>query len=387
MPGVDLNLDLPSLSDQLATIVAKLITALSAIEDDLAADVTPSEIDINTSLSMNGSALVNTGSVQFVAGNAPDAAGAMWYEDDEFWVQDATGAVRLTVNGAIDASSLGGITSLASPAAVTWDLASSEFRFTSDSGVYADLVADDLVLHSASGSVRFSVADAITTARQFNITDLPASGVSALVYDASSSALKSSENTRITNTLKATTLDISTTTTLTGAITAASSLTVAGVVDVGGAFRHPEWTVPLPTHNGDPFINSIGADYVENFVNWGKTSGAAAVTWLQLVPVRVGERIKSLTCTIQRTGVGSAFQYTLSLIKLSGGNVTAAVDGSTSTTYATGNTLGVEMLTHTLGTPVSGAADELFFFQLVMPANVGPALCSRPFATFDAVVG
>ncbi len=379
MPGVDLNLDLPSLSDPLATIVAKFITALSVVEDDLAADVTPSEIDINTSLSMNGSALVNTGSVQFVAGNAPTSAGSMWYEDDEFWVQDATGAVRLTVDGAIDASSIGGITSLASPAAVTWDLASSQFRFTADSGVFADLSADDLVLNSASGSVRFSVADAITTAREFNIVDLPASGVSALVYDAASSSLKSSENTRITNALKATTLDVSGASTLTG------NVTVGGLTSVAGGLVHPVWEQALPTHNGDRFagVNKDTTNFTTSVLSVSRTVGTSnnsSLQWMQHIPLRVGERIKTLGATVSKTTAGAP-NFTISLVSLSGGNVFTTLD------FANLAASGVSALLLTLGTPAEFATDTQYFFQFDFPALSSVGYFSRPFFTYDNVVG
>lgn len=211
MPGVPLNLDLPSLSDDMATIVAKLVTAIGLIQDDLEAKVVPAEIDVNAALSMNGSALTNVGSGQFVAGNPPTNAGTIYYNSNEWFLRDATGAVRITLNGALDASSVGGIGGDyggGNPASVSYNDASGEYRFTEDVGVWADVVCDDLVLQGASGSVRFSCDSGISSARQVNINELPASGVSLLTYDASNSRLADAQTVRATNVVKATIVDV-----------------------------------------------------------------------------------------------------------------------------------------------------------------------------------
>ncbi len=213
MPGVDLNLDLPSLSDNFATIVSKMAVALAAIEDDLAALVVPSEININTSLSMAGNALIDTGSLLLVSGNAPTAAGSIYYEDGEFWAIDSTGAIQLTDAGNLNAASLGSIVGDyggLNPARVTYDNASGEFRFTEETGVYADLVCDDVVLVGTNGSVRLSAGDGITTARQVQIEELPTSGVAGLVYQASDSSLRSGLTVRETGTHLFTNIDVST---------------------------------------------------------------------------------------------------------------------------------------------------------------------------------
>lgn len=211
MPGVDLNLDLPSVSDTLATIVSKLVTAVSTIADDLEAKVVPAEINVNTALGMNGSALTNLGSAQFVAGNPPTTAGSVYYNGGEFYAIDSTGTIRLTLNGALDAASIGGIGGDyggANPANVTYDTASQEYRFKVNTTTWADLVCDDVVLMGASGSVRLSCDSGITIARQINVNELPASGISMLTYDASTSRLADAQTVRATNVVKATIVDV-----------------------------------------------------------------------------------------------------------------------------------------------------------------------------------
>lgn len=212
MPGVDLNLSLPSLSDPFSTILSKTLVALAAIEDDLAGKIVSSEIDINASLSMAGNALTSIGSLLLLGGNAPTAAGSVYYSNGEFYMIDATGVIQITSNGSLNTAAVGTIVGDyggVNPARVSYNDASGEYRFTEDTGIWADLVADDLVLNGTAGSVRFGVDASVTTARQFLVKDIPTSGVSCLVYDASTSTLESAENKRITNDTKATKIEVS----------------------------------------------------------------------------------------------------------------------------------------------------------------------------------
>ncbi len=192
MPGIDLNLTLPSLSENMAVNIARIATALSAIEDDLAGLITSSEININAALSFNGAAATNLGSVQLVAGNAPTAAGSIYYSGGEFYVIDSTGVIQLTQLGALKVTGAGGIIGDYGNGAesVYYDNASQEFRFTSSTGVWADLVADDVVLMGANGSVRLGTAAGITSARSFLFNTLPAAGIRLLAYNASGSTVE-----------------------------------------------------------------------------------------------------------------------------------------------------------------------------------------------------
>jgi hypothetical protein len=201
MPGIDLNLDLPALSDSMATMVSKTAVALAAVEADLADPVTAAEIDINADLSLEGNAITNASLVHFTTGGATLPAGSMAYVGGEFFLATAAGEVQITLNGALDSGSVGGITGLGgTSAAVTFDDPSDEFRFTADTGDYADLRADDVVLVGTAGSVRLGVDAAITTARSIVVKSLPAAGVSGLVYNATTSTLEDAAVTRETTT-------------------------------------------------------------------------------------------------------------------------------------------------------------------------------------------
>lgn len=190
MPGVDLDLDLPSLSDPLSTIVSKLVTAVSTIEDDLADRVTAGELDLDTTVSLNGNPLTNVGGVRLLGGEST-VVGTL-YMDEELNIVTTAGVVQLTSNGAINASSIGGIVGDyggANPAAVTYDDASGEFRFTEAPGTYADIVCDDIKLIGAGGSLRLAVDATLSGAQFLNFKSFPSSGVGLLVYQASDSTL------------------------------------------------------------------------------------------------------------------------------------------------------------------------------------------------------
>lgn len=214
MPGSDLNLDLPTLSDTMADVVSKLVTAIETIEADLEPRVTAGELDISTNLSLGGAALTNVGGVRLTGGESTEVGTLYLHSDGEIYVVTSAGEIQLTADGAINIASvgtIGGDFGGANPAAVTYNDVAGEFRFTEDTGVWADLVGDDLILKSDSGSVRVGVDNAITTARTFNFKSLPASGVGGLAYDASNNALVDATVTRETVTHLFTSLNCSST--------------------------------------------------------------------------------------------------------------------------------------------------------------------------------
>lgn len=138
MPGIDLNLDLPDVTDTMAVMVAKTKICLAAIEDDLANQVVVSEMSFNATLPLNGSAITGLGYSTYVAGNVPTAAGSIYYSAGEFYAIDSTGPVLLTNLGAIAIASVKGIGgdygASSNSALVFYDNASGEYRFFSGNG-------------------------------------------------------------------------------------------------------------------------------------------------------------------------------------------------------------------------------------------------------------
>src|ERR1043165_3553208 len=176
MIGTDLNLDLPSLSDTLVVAMGKVIQCFSDIEDSIADKATPAGLDITTSLSFGGNPITSLGYATFADGNNPTAAGSAYYDSGDFYLFTAAGAVRLTASGGVNAAGIGGIGGDyggANPALVEYDDAPGEFIFTEDTGVYADLVCDDVVLWNNAGTFKTRLTAHPTLAASYTVT-LPA---------------------------------------------------------------------------------------------------------------------------------------------------------------------------------------------------------------------
>lgn len=139
MPGIDLNLDLPDVTDTMAAMVAKTKICLAAIEDDLAPQVVVSEMNFNATLPLNGNGMTGVGYSTYVAGSVPTAAGSLYYSGGEFYAIDATGPVRITNLGALSIASVKGIGgdygAVSNSALVYYDNASGEYRFFAGDGV------------------------------------------------------------------------------------------------------------------------------------------------------------------------------------------------------------------------------------------------------------
>lgn len=281
MIGIDLNLDLPVAGDTLSTFVTKTIDALAAIEDSHAVRVTPAGMNINAPLTLGGNAVTQVSSVQFAAGNAPSIAGSIYYLDGDFYAIDAIGTIKLTEDGTLNFSTTGGITGDYGQPGVTaqasYDNASQEFRFTHDAGVYADLVADDVVLMGSAGSVRLGVDAAIAATRTVNFKSLPTANISHLVYDASDNGLKDGAVTRATNTALFT--DIS----------------------VSGEYRHGAREKSLSLMAG--YVTGGGA---ANVVQTGLSvtnNDVGACTWFQDCGLAKGDRVTSVLFYVTKANV------------------------------------------------------------------------------------
>lgn len=172
MPGVNLNLVLPSLTDTFAVTLGKINTALSTIGDDLSPKIVPSEININTSVPFAGNAATGLGSMQLIGGNVPTATGSVYYNAGAFYLIDGVQTIKLTNAGAINVAGVKGIGgdygNAGNSASVYYDNVSGEYRFFSGTGsAYGTLVAN---LVSLKGGGFFAKLAAPTLAANITIT-------------------------------------------------------------------------------------------------------------------------------------------------------------------------------------------------------------------------
>ncbi len=103
-------------------------------------------LNINSNLPFNGNSATEVKAEIFQVqgsplGNSTPYQGCLYVSGNELYYNDVTGGhqIQLTLNGAIDASSIGGITDLAPPASVTYISGSQTFVFDSNTNVTANI--------------------------------------------------------------------------------------------------------------------------------------------------------------------------------------------------------------------------------------------------------
>lgn len=104
MPGVALNLDLPVVgTDTWAIWADKVVTALTAIQDDLEPQVTTSEINENQDHAFNGYAITDARWIAFRAGNILSVpTNGFGFKNGDAWIGDGNGnQIQVTSGGAL----------------------------------------------------------------------------------------------------------------------------------------------------------------------------------------------------------------------------------------------------------------------------------------------
>jgi len=293
MPGVVLDLDLPAASDTMADFRAKLVVALEAIAADLEPRITAGQLDITTALSIGGAPLYNVGGLRLVGGESTVAGTLYIGDDDELYVHTEAGAVQITLNGALDISSLGtigGDFGGVNPAAVTYDDLSGEFRFTESPGQWADLVADDVVLRGANGTVRLGLHPTFGTSSSFLFSSLPTVGIGGLAYDSSTSSLVDASSIRETAEHLFTDIDVDGTATIADADIEVLRHGAQVIVHPLTLFNAGHTDGPITSTNSPP-----GSAYVE--------IGAAGEARWPLYGLRAGNQVNKITITGLAEGI------------------------------------------------------------------------------------
>jgi hypothetical protein len=349
MIGSALDLSLPLIGDTMANVVAKTATALAAIEDVLEAKVTPASMNLNAEMALGGNRITGLGALTLVSAAVPTAAGSMYYADGEFYLIDATGAIQVTSEGALNLGATGTIVGDyggVNPARVTYDDASGEYRFTEETGIYADLVADDVILKSAAGSVRLGATNDITTARSLLVKELAASGVSVMVYNAATSTLEMAETTRATNDVKVTTLN------------ATGNATVNELRHTGNMYK-----ALSPLLDGAAFSGTVTP--VQAFGVQYTSAGGSYFLYCRL---KYRDRLKGITLRLNKTSGGNITVQTYRMNGLTGALATIGAYG----TQGVGNytTAGVGDYSYIItGSPAALDANEDVVVYIGCPAT------------------
>ncbi len=336
MPGVDLNLNLPTLADTMATTVAKIVIALDAIETDLAAKVTVGELDITEELSMGGAPLINVGGLQ-LSGGVSTVPGTLYMAGDELFIETAAGAVQITAAGAIDiaaAGTIGGDYGGANPASVLYNDVAGEYRFFEDTNVWADLAADDVTLKAAAGQVRLTAKS--DTASSYTLSMPTAVPVSTLAVQMSSAGILTASNSFASGVTVAgavtSTSVVTDTVAATGAITSAVSITGADLKFTSQRLKY----LPVSAGNSNPSTGySLGAG------NWNNLGGGLSPL-MYPIPLDLGDTLVGWEIHASKVSFGASITvglYTETLLgaySLVGSTIVKDTDNPGAITFASG---------------------------------------------------
>lgn len=196
MPGTPFTFPYPDENNTHVEAVALLSAGILALQTDIEQAIVPAEIDWVSDLSARGYGLTNLGLVNLVDhGSDTASAGSVIYYAGEFYMVTGSGAVKLTLNGALNATGIGGIGGNyggVNPAAVVYEDGSGDYIFTTDPGVYADLQVDDVILQSlGGGSIRVGAAAGVLSAIAYTLGNLPTVGTGMLTIDAAGNVVHS----------------------------------------------------------------------------------------------------------------------------------------------------------------------------------------------------
>lgn len=130
------------------------------------ARITPSGLNINTTLPLNNNSLTNVKAVTLATQTSITNNKSIYSKGNDLFFRDANGTeIQLTASGAVNVSGVGGFTGLVSPASATYTALSDTFGFFSDSGEYAIVATGDLKIFPRTGSQAVTlVADLATAA-------------------------------------------------------------------------------------------------------------------------------------------------------------------------------------------------------------------------------
>jgi len=337
MPGIELNLPIPSLSDTQTQVVTKTAQALTAIDADLAAPVLPSEININTALPFNGNAATNVGYITF-GGGTPGGTipGAIYYNNGEWFVVDSTGTIQITNGGQLNVAVNGGIGGdyIAVSALLSYNSAGSKYIFFGAGGsTIVDVDVRKVILEGTSATVTLGVDASLVANKVVNFKSLPTSGVGLVAYDSAATAI----------------VDGSTV-----AITAAT--TFNGLVTLNGGYigpNHGSFTKEVPFTLG-PGVTTANINTFDLI-----TSTAAVWMWhSEPLDVAVGDKITTvLARVVKPTGVTT---ITVALKKRN--SLTGAI--TTIQTSSTPTGAGTYDVTISIGSPTAVAVRERWYIEV-----------------------
>lgn len=294
LPTVGVTLDAPA--------EQSIIDFLNAVDTVLSAKVTPSGIDVNGDLSFRSGvtayAATDLLKVNFTsqasalnAGTNPVAAYAV---GGNLFFNDASGnQIQMTSGGAVNVSSTGGITGAGygtGGVEVNWDSVNVKYRMRSGAAAdaYADVECDDVRFNDGSGN--FLTLTTPAMAADYTVTFPAAVPAAQAIVQMSSAGVLSASNV----------------------LASGQHLTLQGL----GELKHGDVTVIIPAAAAE--VDSTGSGtglWLSQIVD-----GAAGSGWVNPggnvrlgfpISLKVGDRIKSVSCELRDTAGANTIQMKL----------------------------------------------------------------------------
>lgn len=155
MPGNVLPIVYPVLGEQISTALAKLISAIQILQNDVEPKILGSELQWLADFSAGGFALTALSKLQLdtLANQVGLDTGTIYMSAGELFVQTGSGAVQITLNGGINAAAIGGIVGDyggSNPARVTYTDATDTYAFTGDTSDWSDIEASAVKLRNTN---------------------------------------------------------------------------------------------------------------------------------------------------------------------------------------------------------------------------------------------
>lgn len=350
MPGSPLSILYPEPGDSTTAVLVKYSTNFQTLQTDLEAKVTESDIRVSGPLLMYDQPLQDVGALNLSEQSTPvTSEGALTYANGQWYIADATGAIRLTDGaGGLNATGfkgIGGDYGAGDPSEVTYDAAAGAYSFTDDPGVYSDIKLERVFFQTAGGSTSVISDPTVASAITLTLPTPPVSGVSTLTVN---SAGVIAPGVAVTN--PQTFADLTAT-----------------------ILRRPAATVAIPLAMVQPVEPVTNVTYTRAGKEiFGSATGVNAPVLTGPLQVEVGQQLNSVTVKGDRTNPGVVSLQIFQVTDL-------GVRTSISTLQSTAAASGAYALTANVTTPAAMPANVWYEFEVTMPLVVGTSVYSAFF--------
>jgi len=341
MPGTPLNLNYPVVGDTTSVAVAKLVAILQAFQADIEPKILPSEFSWTSDLSAQGHALSSLSKVQLdnLASAVGLPTGTLYMQSGDLFVQTSNGAVRLTLNGQINASGLGGISGDfggTNPARVTYTDLTDTYSFTGDTNDYSDLECQLVKLRNNGNWTTLKADPAQNTAQTWQLGAPNASGL-AVLRQTNAGLVQSSG-------------------------TVDQDLPMSGSISFSGSgkIKHGNFVI---SDKPRVLFAGGGVTYNQALTSVQITGGAPGDIYFYLPPLETWRRYISVTIYYSKTTAG-----TLELELFSHDATAVSVIPVSESLTPTTNTVGLGSLSVSFTTPQNFVANKTYHVRIKLPA-------------------